>query len=258
MQLWTWQVDTFTARDEEDGIGGITWAVSGTDEGDFTISTGTGMGEGALFFRIRPDFEVPVNADTDNVYEVTLIARDTTGVQNSREYPVTVTVTDVNERPDISENFDGLQEYMEIEYDATGTRPDVHTFMAEDYDDMDTFTWSLLGADVAYLDIGASDGVLTFTQDTNFMHGPLPNFEHPRDDATDGSNTYNIMVVATDNHAKAEEYAVVVTVTDVNEAPEFTGTPQLGHHVQRERHHRRVVLRRPRRGRRGDVVADGR
>ena len=57
-------VDTFTARDEEDGTGGITWAVSGTDEGDFTISTGTGMGEGALFFRPNPapDFEDPDDA----------------------------------------------------------------------------------------------------------------------------------------------------------------------------------------------------
>ena len=254
-------VYTFTARDEEDGIGGITWAVGGTDEGDFTISTGTGMGEGALFFRPNPppDFEDPDDHDRDNVYNIIVKATDTTLPYKTRDYAVTVTVTDVNERPDISENFDGLQEYMEIEYDATGTRPDVHTFMAEDYDDMDTFTWSLLGADVAYLDIGASDGVLTFTQDTNFMHGPLPNFEHPRDDATDGSNTYNIMVVATDNHAKAEEYAVTITVTDVNEVPEFTGTPNLAVDVHDENDTlwRRVVLRRPRRGRRGDVVADG-
>ena len=214
-------VDTFTARDEEDGTGGIIWAVSGRDVGHFTISTGTTMGEGALFFRIRPNFEVPVNADTDNVYEVTLIARDTTGVQKSREYPVTVTVTDVNERPDIDENFEAPQNYMEIEYDFTGTRPDVHTFTATDYDAGDTFTWTVTGTDAGHLDIGASDGILTFTQDS----GPLPNFEDPRDDGS--NNTYNITVVVTDNHAKAEEYVVIVTVTDVNEEPEFTGTITL-------------------------------
>ena len=81
------EVDIFTARDEEDGTGGIIWAVSGRDVGHFTISTGTTTGEGVLFFRIRPDFEVPVNADTDNVYEVTLIARDTTGVKNPGTTP---------------------------------------------------------------------------------------------------------------------------------------------------------------------------
>ena len=218
-------VDTFTARDEEDGTGGITWAVSGKDVGHFTISTGTGMGEGALFFRIRPNFEVPVNVDTDNVYEVTLIARDTTGVQKSREYPVTVTVTDVNERPDIDENYDGLQEYMEIEYDSMEPRPDVHTFMAEDYDDMDTFTWTVTGTDAAYLDIGASDGILTFNQSACTNVGPLPDFEEPCDDGS--NNTYTITVVATDNHAKAEEYVVTITVTDVNEVPEFTETITL-------------------------------
>ena len=161
----------------------------------------------------------------DNVYNIIVQATDTTLPYKTRDYPVTVTVTDVNERPDISENFDGLQEYMEIEYDFMGTGPDVHTFMAEDYDAGDTFTWTVTGTDAAYLDIGASDGVLTFTQDSGFNHGPLPNFEHPRDEGS--NNTYTITVVATDNHAKAEEYAVIVTVTDVNEAPEFTGTPNL-------------------------------
>ena len=219
------QVAIFTARDEEDGTG-IVWAVSGTDGGDFTISTGVTMGDGVLYFRPNPpgnnpDFEDPDDEDGDNVYNIIVKATDTTAPFKTRDYPVTVTVREVNERPDISENFDGLQEYMEIEYDFTETRPDVHTFTAEDYDDGDTFTWTVTGTDAAYLDIGASDGVLTFKQDS----GPLPNFEDPRDDGS--NNTYTITVVATDNHAKAEEYAVIVTVTDVNEAPEFTGTPNL-------------------------------
>ena len=82
----------------------------------------------------------------------------------------------MNERPDISENFDGLQEYMEIEYDFMGTGPDVHTFTAtKTMTTWTRLTWSLLGADAAYLDIGASDGVLTFKQDST--NAPLPNFE---------------------------------------------------------------------------------
>ena len=134
----------------------------------------------------------------------------------------------MNERPDINEDFDAPQNYMEIEYDSTVPQALVHTFTATDYDEGDTFTWTVTGTDAAYLDIGASDGFLTFTQDNSFMHGPLPNFEHPRDDDNDGSNnTYNITVVATDNHGKQTDYAVVVTVTDVNEAPELTGTITL-------------------------------
>ena len=218
-------VVVYAARDEEDGTTGITWSLSGTDAGDFTISTDTTTGMGTLTFRNRPNFEDAVDGDTGNDYEITVRARDTTSPLKTRELAVIVTVTDVNERPDIDE--DTVPSYVEIQYDSTGTRPDVHTFTAEDYDDMDTFVWSLLGTDAAYLDIGATTGILTFTQDSGFGHGPLPNFEYPRDDDIgDGSsNTYSIIVVATDNHMKAEEYAVVVTVTNVNEVPEFTGTP---------------------------------
>ena len=60
------------------------------------------------------------------MYNITVRARDT--ASNTRELAVVVTVTDVNERPDIDE--DTVPSYVEIEYDFTGTRPDVHTFTA--------------------------------------------------------------------------------------------------------------------------------
>ena len=214
-------VADYDGRDEEGQT--ITWSRTGTDAGDFTIDSSTGV----LSFAQRPNFEIPDDAGTDNVYNVTVRARDT--ASNTRELEVVVTVTDVNERPDIDE--DTVPSYVEIEYDSTGTRPDVHTFTATDYDDGDTFAWSLLGTDAAYLEIDGTTGILTFRQDSGFGQGPLPNFEHPRDDdAGDGSsNTYSITVRATDDDAadqKFTEYAVVVTVTDVNEVPEFTGTPE--------------------------------
>ena len=216
-------VADYDGRDEEGQT--ISWSRTGTDAGDFTIDSSTGV----LSFAQRPNFEMPADDGGDNVYNVTVRARDTASPVNTRELEVVVTVTDVNERPDIDE--DTVPSYVEIEYDAdttiAGVLREVHTFTAEDYDAGDTFAWSLLGTDVAHLEIGAATGVLTFTQDSGFGHGPLPNFEFPRDDAAgDGSsNTYSITVVATDNHMKSEEYAVIVTVTDVNEAPEFTGTP---------------------------------
>ena len=214
-------VADYDGRDEEGQT--ISWSRAGTDAGDFTIDSSTGV----LSFAQPPNFEMPADGGADNVYNVTVRARDT--ASNTRELEVVVTVTDVNERPDIDE--DTVPSYVEIQYDFTGTRPDVHTFTAEDYDAGDTFAWSLLGTDAAYLDIGATTGILTFTQDSGFGQGPLPNFEHPRDDDVgDGSNnTYSITVRATDDDAtdqKFTDYAVIVTVTDVNEVPEFTGTPE--------------------------------
>ena len=211
------KVDTFTGRDEETET--ITWSLGGTDMGDFSINSASGL----LSFSQRPNVEMPADADGNNVYDIIVKARDTTN--NTRDYPVTVTVTDVNERPDINE--DTVPSYMEIEYDFTGTRPDVHTFSATDYDAGDTFTWSLLGTDVGDLDIDPMSGVLTFTQNSGLDVGPLPTFEAPQDDNADGSNTYNIIVRATDNGTspKFTDYAVTITVTDVNERPELTGSP---------------------------------
>ena len=222
-------VVAYAARDEEDGTTGITWSLSGTDAGDFTISTDTTTGMGTLTFRNWPNYEIAVDGDTDNDYEITVRASDTTGTTKTREMSVVVTVTDVNERPDIDENFNAPQTYMEIEYDFTGTLPDVHTFTATDYDAGDTIGWALVGTDAAYLEINPTTGVLTFTQDSGFGQGPLPNFEHPRDAGDGSSNTYSIIVRAFDDDATDKEttdYAVVVTVTDVNEVPEFIGTPE--------------------------------
>ena len=174
-------VADYEARDEEEQT--IAWSRTGADAGDFTIDSMTGV----LSFAQRPNFEMPADGDGDNAYNVTVRASDTASPANVRELEVVVTVTDVNERPDIDE--DTVPSYVEIEYDFTGTRPDVHTFTATDYDDMDTFVWSLVGTDAAHLEIGATSGVLTFAQDAGFGQGPLPNFEHPRDDdAGDGSN----------------------------------------------------------------------
>ena len=167
-------VADYEARDEEEQT--IAWSRTGADAGDFTIDGSTGV----LSFAQRPDFEMPADDDGDNAYNITVRASDTASPANVRELEVVVTVTDVNERPDINE--DTVPSYAEVEYDFTGTRPDVHTFTATDYDDMDTFEWSLLGTDAAHLEIGATTGILTFTQDAGFGRGPLPNFEHPRDD----------------------------------------------------------------------------
>ena len=216
-------VQTFVARDEETET--ISWSVAGADAGDFTIDRSSGV----LSFRSAPDYETPAGTpatpgdDPDNSYELIVQARDT--ASNTRELPVTVTVTDRNERPEIDEDY-AAPPFLEVEYDFTGTPPAVHTFTATDHDDGDTFTWSLAGADAGDLEIDSSSGVLTFKQDSSPNVGPLPNFEQPRDDDTGGSNTYNVVVRATDNDGAASDYAVAVNVRDVNEQPEFTGTPE--------------------------------
>ena len=62
------------------------WTLSGPDAGDFSISSG-----GDLSFRSAPDYENPTDANTDNVYMVTVMANNGNG---DAELDVTVNVTD--------------------------------------------------------------------------------------------------------------------------------------------------------------------
>ena len=65
------------------------WTLEGDDEGDFRISSA-----GVLTFRSSLNYEMAMDANTDNVYMVTLKASDGTYTDT---HDVTVTVTDVEE-----------------------------------------------------------------------------------------------------------------------------------------------------------------
>ena len=130
-------------------------------------------------------------------------------------FNVTVTVTDVNERPDIS--GDATRSYPEIPYnlDVNLTIPDAGTYTATDYDDGDTYTWGLSGVDADHFNIGVTSGVLTFKM--------RPDFERPVD--SDDDNTYNIIVQATDEHMYTGEFSVTIRITPINEIPEIREGP---------------------------------
>lgn len=89
-------VAAYTARDEE---GGVTWRLTGVDSGDFAIDSG-----GVVTFAARPNFEAPVDSDTDNVYTFTVVATDilSGSTRLSDSVDVTVTVVDVGEEGKIT------------------------------------------------------------------------------------------------------------------------------------------------------------
>ena len=98
------RVATYSAASEQDQHD-VVWTVAGIEGAHFTIDAPGG----ALRFHIDPiapnifpklpDFESPDDANTDNVYEITLLAR--VGMDVST-FPVTVTVADVDEAGVIS------------------------------------------------------------------------------------------------------------------------------------------------------------
>ena len=194
---------TFSATDPEGAA--ISWSPGGSDGGDFTI-TADSRGRGVLAFTSPPDFESPTDADRDNVYEVTVEARDDQGLTDS--VAVTVTVTDQNEGPVVS----GSQSLSFAENQATDRILAIYT--ATDPEDPGTpiTRWSLSGRD-------ASDFTVSEGGELSFRY--VPDFEGPVDSGRD--NVYDFSVRASDgsNYGYLE---VTVTVEDVNEAPVITTT----------------------------------
>ena len=105
---------TFTADDPDDPSGATTatdatrWELSGPDASKFSLGTTTPVPAGAtspaLQFKAAPapapNFEKPGDANGDNVYQVTVVARDTQLVTGSRD--VTIRVTNVDEDGSVS------------------------------------------------------------------------------------------------------------------------------------------------------------
>ena len=81
----------YIATDPEDGNTPVRWSLSGADSGKFSIDT-----VGQLTFTDAPDFEAEADANSNNIYEVTVTATDSTGNTASRD--VTVNVTNEEEQ----------------------------------------------------------------------------------------------------------------------------------------------------------------
>ena len=146
-------------------------------------------------------FTNPDRADSggDNVYDVTVQTRD--DAFNTASLPVTVTVTDVNEGPEVS----GRDSYTVSENgDLTGA-----FFSAVDPEGAGITGWSLSGTDGGDFTI-SENGELTFRN--------TPNYESPADSNRD--NEYLVSVRASDGRYYGY-FNVTVTVEDVNEPPEI-------------------------------------
>ena len=83
-------LDTYMATDPElVSLDPDPWSVAGADGSKFDISM-----DGALTFKAKPDYEMPTDTNTDNVYEVTVRAADADGNIGTMDVKVSVTNED--------------------------------------------------------------------------------------------------------------------------------------------------------------------
>ena len=194
-------VDTYTAQDPEND--NFTWRLSGVDAVDFAISGGN------LTFSPSPDFEVPTNDGTDNVYQVTVEAFDgtKTGILD-----VTVTVTNVNEPPAFPSTETGARSVVENTEAGQNIGSPVK---AADPDNGDTLTYALGGTDAGSFDIVTTSGQL---QTKDGLNREAKDSYTVTVSVRDSKNASGAADTATD-----ASVTVTITVTDENETPVITG-----------------------------------
>ena len=141
----------------------------------------------------------------NNQYVVTVQARD--DGSNTASLDVTVTVTDVNEEPEVA----GSVSLTFTENQATDWVLAAYTASDPENPSAVITQWSLSGTDAGDFTIN-SDGELTLRN--------VPDHERPADSNRD--NVYEVTVRASDGSLYGY-LPVTVTVTDVNEAPVVTG-----------------------------------
>ena len=177
---------------------------SGADGEKFTIDAASGE----LTFVAAPDFENPTDAGTNNVYEVVVEA---TGGGESATQSITVTVADTDEAPAFTS--DDVHEIAENETVVT-------MVVATDPDEGDTVSYTVTkGRDKDLFTIDSDSGELTFVT--------APDFETPTDHDTD--NEYKVKITAAAG-GKSVVQRIVVTVTNVDEAPAFA-SPTAAHEI---------------------------
>ena len=180
----------YTAADPENED--LDWTPRGLDAGLFQISS-----SGELAFKSPPDREMPKDSGENNVYDVIVRATE----RNSRPalwgtHPVTVTVTDVDERPTI----DGP---ANVDY-AEGGTGNVATYRAVDPEGA-TIIWTLAGAQGG--DFTITNGVLRFRE--------TPDYEE--------ASSYQLTVIASDgNPLIVARQDVTVDITNLEEAGTLT------------------------------------
>ncbi len=185
----TTTVTTITVTDSDSST--FTYALSGADSALFSLAGNT------LRFIAAPDFEVPQDSGTDNVYNVSVTAND--GSNDSAAKAFVITVTNLNDNTPVFTSGTAVR-VME------NTTVTGYTATTTDGDG-DTVTFSLSGGtDQAAFSIDNNSGVLSFNT--------APSFANPSD--SDGNNTYVVVITATDGTNPVVQ-SVTVTVTDIFE-----------------------------------------
>ncbi len=188
----TTAVTTISSMDADAGTI-VTYSIIGNDAGLFQIDTNTGV----LSFQLSTDYETPLDADGNNVYEVSVSATD--GVRTDSQ-SLLITVTDASESA-VTAILDSNIAMETVAENATTGTPIGITAFADDADGTDTVSYSLLNSAGGRFVIDGVTGVVTLASGLDYE--------------TATSHTIRVQALSSDGTTSEQDF--VLTVTDVNE-----------------------------------------
>ena len=185
----------------------LTYSLGGADAALFDIVPASGQ----LLTRELLDYELPANADRNNIYRVTVRAFDGS---TTSELPVTITVTNVNEPPAFPPGESGERAVAENTPGGVNIGAPV---AATDPERGDTLTYALSGAGAGSFEIVSTTGQLRTNGALDYETRTSYSFFVSVSDGKDADGNPD---PATD-----ASIAVTIRVSPVNEAPAIEGQP---------------------------------
>jgi len=180
------------ATDPEDST--VTFSLkAGIEDNDiFSINTATGE----VTFISSPDYESPSDNNNDNDYILKVAATDNGSPAASDTLTITVSVTNVNEPPEVSDDNYTTSEDITLDVTSNGV-------LSNDEDpEGDSFTAAIVDSTEHGTVILNEDGTFTFKPDTNYF----------------GPDNFSYRAIDSESN-ESQSATVSITITEVNDAP---------------------------------------
>lgn len=175
---------------DEDSNDTLTYTLSGTNSSDFSIASSTGI------------ITTAVTLDYESVSSYSLTVTVSDG-RDSISQAIIISITDKNDAPIF------VAAPYSITVDENTTTSSLLTISASDRDTADTLNFLLLGSGSELFSIHLTSGVVALTTALDY----------------EVTSLYTLTVRVSDSNGGIATTSLTVTVSDVNDSPQFLGTP---------------------------------
>ncbi|SVC49763.1 uncharacterized protein METZ01_LOCUS302617, partial [marine metagenome] len=194
-------IDDGTITDSDTG-NSFTCTLGGADSGDFDCDiSGTTV---SIEFKAVPNYESAADADTNNVYIVTVLIHDGAANDANGATTLTITVTDADEF-DVSSASDADSDANSLaENSAAGTAAQVTALATDSDGTTNTVTYTMQSQTCASVfGVHSTTGVVTVSDNSNLN--------------AESATSCNVVIRSTSTDGSTSDTTFTITVTDADE-----------------------------------------